>query len=69
MQGIIKKKNPHGIRVIPGFGLTLGVTLSMLSCLVLIPLASIIWSAGKLSPAQFLAVVTSKQIMSVFPVH
>lgn len=54
MQGIIKKKNPHGIRVIPGFGLTLGVTLSMLSCLVLIPLASIIWSAGKLSPAQFL---------------
>ena len=68
MQGIIKKKNPHGIRVIPGFGLTLGVTLSMLSCLVLIPLASIIWSAGKLSPAQFFAVVTSKQVMSGYAV-
>lgn len=68
MQGIIKKKNPHGVRIIPGFGLTLGVTLSMLSCLVLIPLASIIWSAGKLSPAQFFAVVTSKQVMSGYAV-
>lgn len=63
-----KKEKSPWIRVIPGFGLTLGVTLSMLSCLVLIPLASIIWSAGKLSPAQFFAVVTSKQVMSGYAV-
>ncbi len=67
-QGIIKKKNPHGVRVIPGFGLTFGVSAAMLGCLVLIPLASIIWSAGRLSPAQFWQVVTSRQIMSGYAV-
>ena len=31
----------EGKRVIPGFGLTMGVTLTMLSIVVLIPLASL----------------------------
>lgn len=43
--------NFSGVRVIPGFGLSMGVTLSMLSVLVLIPLASIFFSAGKLGPS------------------
>ena len=66
--GIIKRKNPHGVRVIPGFGLTLGVSVTMLSCLVLIPLASIIWSAGRLSFSEFIQVVTSRQILSGYQV-
>ena len=45
-QQIVKVKNKKGIRVIPGFGLSMGVTLSMLSILVLIPLVSIFISAG-----------------------
>ena len=51
-QQIIKVKNKRGVRVIPGFGLSLGVTLAMLGTLVLIPLASIFVSAVQLSPGE-----------------
>jgi len=34
-------KKQQSKRVIPGFGLTMGVTLAMLSIVVLIPLASL----------------------------
>ena len=63
-QQIVKVKNKRGVRVIPGFGLSLGVTLAMLGTLVLIPLASIIVSAGGLGIGEFIEVVTSKQIVS-----
>lgn len=62
-QPIVKIKNKKGVRVIPGFGLTMGVTVAMLSCIVLIPLASIFLSASKLSFSEFWSVVTSRQIM------
>ena len=63
-QQIVKVKNKKGIRVIPGFGLSMGVTLSMLSILVLIPLVSIFISAGKLDFQEFAEAVTSKQVVS-----
>lgn len=63
-QEIVKVKNKRGVRVIPGFGLLAGVTLAMLSCLVLIPLASIFLSASHLSVQDFLEIVTSRQIIS-----
>ena len=63
-QQIVKVKNKKGVRVIPGFGITMGVTLAMLSCLVLIPLASIIISASKLDFREFVDVVTSRQVLS-----
>lgn len=62
-QPIVKVKNKKGVRVIPGFGLTMGVTMTMLSCIVLIPLASIFLSASKLSFREFWGVVTSRQVM------
>lgn len=62
-QPIVKVKNEKGVRVIPGFGLTMGVTVAMLSCIVLIPLASIFLSASKLSFHEFWQVVTSRQVM------
>lgn len=67
-QQIVKVKNKKGIQVIPGFGLSLGVTLTMLSCLVLIPLASLFLSAGQLDLKEFLAVVTARQIVSGYVV-
>lgn len=67
-QQIVKVKNKKGVRVIPGFGLSLGVTLTMLGTLVLIPLASIIVSASGLSIREFVEVVTSKQIVSGYAV-
>lgn len=67
-QQILKVKNKKGVRVIPGFGLSMGVTLTMLSCLVLIPLASIFLSASKLSFKEFMDVITSRQIISGYVV-
>ncbi len=63
-QQIVKVKNKKGVRVIPGFGLSMGVTLAMLGCFILIPLASIFISASKISFQEFVEVVTSKQVMS-----
>lgn len=63
-QQIVKVKNKNGVRVIPGFGISLGVTLTMLSTLVIIPLASIFLSASKLKFSEFVEVVTSGQIVS-----
>lgn len=67
-QQIMKVKNKRGVRVIPGFGLSMGVTLTMLGTLVLIPLASVIISAGRLSFREFVDVVTSRQIVSGYVV-
>lgn len=67
-QQIVKVKNKKGVRVIPGFGLSMGMTLAMLGTLVLIPLASIIISASRLSFSEFIDVVTSRQIVSGYVV-
>lgn len=67
-QQIVKVKNKKGVRVIPGFGLAMGVTLTMLGILVLMPLASIFLSAGDLSFQEFLQTVTSRQVVSGYAV-
>ncbi len=67
-QQIVKVKNKRGVRVIPGFGLSMGVTLTMLGTLVLIPLASVFMSASKLSLGEFTDVVTSRQVVSGYVV-
>lgn len=53
-------------RVIPGFGLTLGITVSMLGVIVLIPLLSLIIYTAKLSWREFLEVVTAKRVLYAF---
>lgn len=67
-QQIVKVKNKRGVRVIPGFGVSMGVTLIMLGVFVLFPLASLFLSAGRLSFSEFIEVVTSRQIMSGYAV-
>ncbi len=67
-QQIVKVKNERGVRVIPGFSLSMGVTLSMLSVFVLIPLVSIFISAGRLDFHEFITAVTSRQIVSGYVV-
>jgi sulfate transport system permease protein len=52
--------------VIPGFGLTLGITFYWLSAIVLIPLASLFLKTSELSLAQFLAVITSRRALHAF---
>lgn len=63
-QQIVKIKNKNGVKIIPGFRHSMGITVSMLSIFVLIPLVSIFISACKLSFHEFIDVVTSRQIVS-----
>lgn len=67
-QQIVKVKNKKGVRVIPGFGLSMGVTLTMLSGFVLIPLISIFVSASHLNFQEFIEVITSRQVVSGYVV-
>jgi sulfate transport system permease protein len=53
-------------RVIPGFGLTLGITITMLSVIVLIPLCSLVIYTAKLPFADFVATVTSPRVLSAY---
>ncbi|MBO9557156.1 MAG: sulfate ABC transporter permease subunit CysT [Caulobacter sp.] len=51
---------------IPGFGLTLGVTLTILSLIVLIPLSAVAIKSSSLSPAQFLAAAFSERAIAAY---
>jgi sulfate transport system permease protein len=55
-------------RMIPGFGPTLGFTLTYLSLLVLIPLAALFLKAGSLSWGQFVATLTAPRVLAAFQV-
>ena len=50
--------------VIPGFGLTFGISLVMLSILILIPLASILVYSFRLSSSEFWQLITEKAVLS-----
>ena len=54
------------VRVIPGYHLTLGITVTMLSLIVPIPLASVMVSALKLRPAEFWSLITKPTVRHAF---
>ena len=54
------------VRVIPGYHLTLGITVTMVSLIVLIPLASVMVSALKLRPAEFWSLITKPTVRHAF---
>lgn len=54
--------------VIPGFGISIGVTMMMLSFVVLIPLASIFWSSAGLTPESFIATLMRRRVWMSFAV-
>lgn len=49
--------------VLPGFGLTMGLTLTWLSVLILIPLAGLFIKTTELSLMQFITIVTSPRTL------
>ncbi len=53
-------------RNIPGFGLTLGITITMLSIFILIPLASVLVYSLRLSPTTFLSILTDSKVLNAF---
>lgn len=61
-----RARRARPVRVIPGFGLTLGITLTVLSLVVLIPLASIVLTAAGAGPAEFWQAITRPRVLSSF---
>ena len=52
--------------MIPGYHLTMGIVITMLSLLILIPLASVLVYALKLSPAEFFDLITKPNVLHAF---
>ncbi len=52
--------------IIPGFGISMGVTVSMLSLFILIPLASVLAYSFKLSWAEFVELLTRPNVVQAF---
>ena len=55
-------------RIIPGFGLSMGVTVTLLSVIVLIPLASLVIFTAQLSFSGIIAVITRDRVLASFKV-
>jgi sulfate transport system permease protein len=55
-------------RVIPGFGLSLGITITMLGLIVLIPLCSLVVFSAQLSFSEFIETVTRPRVLSSYAV-
>ena len=58
-------RNPS---VIPGFGLTLGFSLTYLTLIILIPLSALIWRAVSLTGAEFLAILTDERTLNALKI-
>lgn len=52
--------------MIPGFGLSMGITISILSLVVLIPLASLVIYTAKLSFKDFIETITRARVLASF---
>ncbi|MGL9620656.1 sulfate ABC transporter permease subunit CysT [Bradyrhizobium sp. U531] len=55
-------------RTLPGFGLTMGLTLSWLSVIILIPLAGLFLKSLELSPEQFWNILSSRRTLNALRV-
>lgn len=58
-----KKKNA---RVIPGYHLTLGIVIAMLSLIVLIPLASVLAYSLRITPKEFISLISKAGVRNAF---
>ncbi len=52
--------------IIPGFGLTLGITVAMLSLIILVPLASVLAYSFHLSVPDFISLLTRPNVVQAF---
>jgi sulfate transport system permease protein len=62
----VKGKKRKKKRVIPGFGLSLGITVTMLGLIVLIPLCSLVVFSAELSFSDFIQTVTRPRVLSSY---
>lgn len=62
----IKQKKTKS--VIPGFGISLGITIAIMSIVVFIPLCSLVVFSARLSPAEFIETVTRPRVLASYKV-
>lgn len=62
----MKEKKKNKKRVIPGFGLSTGITVTMLGLIVVIPLCSLVIFSAQLSFSDFLETVTRPRVLSSY---
>jgi len=53
-------------RVLPGFGLTLGLSLFYLGLIVLLPLSALLFKTFNMGMAAFLDAVTSERVLAAY---
>ena len=66
MDQVKKRKKAKKARVIPGFHLTLGIVVTMLSLIVLIPLALVLVHSLGISPKEFFALLWKPNVRNAF---
>lgn len=59
---------PRKKRVLPGFGLTMGITLLFIGIVILLPLAGLVLKAAGLGAAEFWALATSERAVAAYRV-
>lgn len=60
----MQMKSQKARSIIPGFGLSFGITITVLSLVVLLPLCSLVVFTARLSPAEFLFTITRPRVLS-----
>jgi sulfate transport system permease protein len=63
---MVRQLFPRVRRVLPGFGLSMGITITYLSLLVLIPLSTIFLKSTTLGISEFWSVVTSPRALASY---
>ncbi|MDR2632991.1 MAG: sulfate ABC transporter permease subunit CysT [Treponema sp.] len=64
---VVTRKKTVKVKM-PGFGLTLGLSLTYMSLLILIPLSALILYATKLSLKDFVQIVTDPRVIAAFKI-
>ena len=62
---MLKFREPN---VLPGFGITLGLTLTYLALIVLIPLAGLFITTAGVSFSEFWQTITAPRVMSAYQI-
>ncbi|ARQ00185.1 sulfate ABC transporter permease subunit CysT [Pseudorhodoplanes sinuspersici] len=63
-----RRRNRRRRSVIPGFGITLGLTLTWLALIVLIPLGGLFLKTAELSPSEFWSIVTGTRALNALKI-
>lgn len=64
----MRQKTNKSMRVIPGFGLSFGIVVTILGLVVVIPLCSLAVFSARLSPADFIRTVTRPRVLASYRV-